>query len=68
MHSVTISNKAMPRKTSSPGIRGYPVVGTPEQIAEEFAKMHEIGIEGIIFGGLDLLEEVKHVGSNVISE
>jgi FMNH2-dependent dimethyl sulfone monooxygenase len=50
------------------GYSGYPVVGTPEQAAEEFAKMQEIGIDGMIFGGLDLLEEVKHLGNDVIPE
>jgi alkanesulfonate monooxygenase SsuD/methylene tetrahydromethanopterin reductase-like flavin-dependent oxidoreductase (luciferase family) len=31
---------------------GYPVVGTPSQVADELVAMHEAGLEGFLMGGV----------------
>ena len=47
------------------GLGGPQFVGTPDQVAEGMKAMYDIGVEGVVFGMLDYLEElpyfVKHV-------
>ena len=39
---------------------GYPLIGTPEQVAEELGRISAAGVEGVIFGFLDYNEELKY--------
>jgi len=48
------------------GWGGYPLVGTPEQIAEELRDISEIGIDGMILSFLDFLEGTKEFGQKVL--
>ncbi|MBP2369171.1 LLM class flavin-dependent oxidoreductase [Pseudonocardia parietis] len=48
------------------GWGGYPIVGTPEQVAEELGRLNEAGMEGMIFGLIDYNEELKYFGERVI--
>jgi dimethylsulfone monooxygenase len=48
------------------GWGGYPIVGTPDQVVDELAKISAAGIEGIILGFLDYNEELKHFDSSVM--
>jgi alkanesulfonate monooxygenase SsuD/methylene tetrahydromethanopterin reductase-like flavin-dependent oxidoreductase (luciferase family) len=49
------------------GWGGYPIVGTPEQVAEEMLRIHETGgMDGMIMGMLDYHEEMDYFGDNVM--
>ncbi len=48
------------------GWGGYPLVGTPEQVVAELAKLHEIGLQGVIFGFLDYYEELVYFDRKVM--
>jgi dimethylsulfone monooxygenase len=48
------------------GWAGYPVVGTPEQVVEEFGRLNEAGMEGMIMGFVDYNEEMKYFGEKVL--
>ena len=48
------------------GWGGYPIVGTPDQCAEEFAKLQGAGMDGMIMGLVDFNEELKYFGSEVM--
>ncbi|MEX2291090.1 MAG: LLM class flavin-dependent oxidoreductase [Mycobacteriales bacterium] len=48
------------------GWGGYPIVGTPDQVTEEFVKLQEAGMDGMIMGLVDFNEELKYFGSEVM--
>ena len=48
------------------GWGGYPLVGTPEQVAEKMQAVHAMGIEGFILSWLDYYEELKYFGERVM--
>lgn len=49
------------------GWGGYPIVGTPEQVAEEMLRIHDAGgMDGMIMGMLDYHEEMDYFGDNVM--
>ncbi len=48
------------------GWGGYPMVGTPEQVVEEFGRLHEAGMDGMIMGLIDFNEEMKYFGERVL--
>jgi FMNH2-dependent dimethyl sulfone monooxygenase len=48
------------------GWGGYPIVGTPEQVTEELAKLNEAGMDGMIMGLIDYNEELKYFGEKVM--
>jgi len=49
------------------GWGGYPIVGTPEQVAAELGRIHDIGgMDGMIMGMLDYYEEMDNFGENVM--
>ena len=48
------------------GWGGYPLVGTPEQVVEEFGRLHEAGMDGMIMGLVDFNEELKYFGDRVL--
>ena len=48
------------------GWGGYPIVGTPDQVAEEMAKLNEAGMDGMIMGLVDFNEELKFFGAEVM--
>lgn len=48
------------------GWGGYPLVGTPDQVVDELAKVSAAGLEGIILGFLDYNEELKYFDSAVM--
>jgi dimethylsulfone monooxygenase len=48
------------------GWGGYPIVGTPEQVADELGALTETGMEGMICSLIDYNEELKYFGDNVI--
>jgi FMNH2-dependent dimethyl sulfone monooxygenase len=41
-------------------------VGTPEQVVEEFGRLDEAGMEGMIMGFVDYNEEMKYFGEKVL--
>lgn len=42
------------------------VVGTPEQVADQLAKINEAGMEGVMLGFLNWDEELEYFGTNVL--
>lgn len=49
------------------GWGGYPIVGTPEQVAEEMRRIHDVGgMDGMIMGMLDYHEEIDHFADTVL--
>jgi alkanesulfonate monooxygenase SsuD/methylene tetrahydromethanopterin reductase-like flavin-dependent oxidoreductase (luciferase family) len=48
------------------GWGGYPIVGTPEQVAEELGRLNEAGMDGMIMGLIDYNEELKYFGDEVM--
>jgi FMNH2-dependent dimethyl sulfone monooxygenase len=48
------------------GWGGYPIVGTPEQVTEELVKLNEAGMDGMIMGMIDVHEEMKYFGEEVL--
>jgi alkanesulfonate monooxygenase SsuD/methylene tetrahydromethanopterin reductase-like flavin-dependent oxidoreductase (luciferase family) len=48
------------------GWGGYPLVGTPQQIADELQEISEIGISGMILSFLDFLEGTEEFGEKVL--
>ncbi|MBP2365605.1 LLM class flavin-dependent oxidoreductase [Pseudonocardia parietis] len=49
------------------GWGGYPIVGTPEQVADEMLRIHNTGgMNGMIMGMLDYHEEMDYFGDNVM--
>ncbi len=45
---------------------GPNLVGTPEQIAEQFGELSEAGLGGAIFGFLDYAKELDEFGAEVM--
>jgi FMNH2-dependent dimethyl sulfone monooxygenase len=43
-----------------------PVIGTPEQVTDQLARMSVAGIDGMVFGFLDYNEELKYFDSAVM--
>jgi alkanesulfonate monooxygenase SsuD/methylene tetrahydromethanopterin reductase-like flavin-dependent oxidoreductase (luciferase family) len=41
-------------------------VGTPEQVVEEFGRLNDAGMEGMIMGFVDYNEEMKYFGEKVL--
>ena len=48
------------------GWGGYPIVGTPEQVVEEFSRLSAAGMEGMIMGFIDYNEELKYFDERVM--
>jgi alkanesulfonate monooxygenase SsuD/methylene tetrahydromethanopterin reductase-like flavin-dependent oxidoreductase (luciferase family) len=42
------------------------MVGSPEQVVDEFQKLSDIGMDGIIMGFLDYNEEMKYFDKAVM--
>lgn len=45
---------------------GAALIGTPEQITEQFAELSEAGLSGAIFGFHDYVRELKEFGQEVM--
>ena len=50
------------------GWGGPNLVGTPEQVAEQFAELSEAGMGGAIFGFHDYTTELKEFGAEVMPQ
>lgn len=50
------------------GWGGPNLIGTPEQVAEQFAELSEAGMSGAIFGFHDYAKELKEFGEEVMPE
>jgi alkanesulfonate monooxygenase SsuD/methylene tetrahydromethanopterin reductase-like flavin-dependent oxidoreductase (luciferase family) len=48
------------------GWGGYPVVGTPEQVADELVAISETGVSGMLLNFLDYYEELEEFGEKVL--
>jgi dimethylsulfone monooxygenase len=51
---------------ASKAIGGYPFVGTPDRIAEEFANLSRAGVRGIAFSLVNYLDEFPYVRDEVL--
>jgi alkanesulfonate monooxygenase SsuD/methylene tetrahydromethanopterin reductase-like flavin-dependent oxidoreductase (luciferase family) len=48
------------------GWAGFPIVGTPEQVTEQFGKLKANGMEGMIMGLVDYHEEMRYFDASVM--
>ena len=48
------------------GWGGYPVVGTPEQVADELIEISETGVSGMLLNFLNYYEELEEFGEKVL--
>jgi alkanesulfonate monooxygenase SsuD/methylene tetrahydromethanopterin reductase-like flavin-dependent oxidoreductase (luciferase family) len=48
------------------GHGGYPLVGTPEQIAEELQKLSDIGVDGCLISWVDYKNELRQWNTEVL--
>lgn len=48
------------------GWGGYPFVGSPEQVVETFKQASDAGIDGVVFGLLDYVEEMEYIDNAVL--
>jgi dimethylsulfone monooxygenase len=48
------------------GAASRPLVGTPEQVVEGFAAIHKAGIDGVLIGLIDYVEELKYFEERVM--
>jgi FMNH2-dependent dimethyl sulfone monooxygenase len=48
------------------GWGGYPIVGTPEQVAEELVRLNEAGMDGFLTGFIDYAEELVQFDETVM--
>jgi FMNH2-dependent dimethyl sulfone monooxygenase len=48
------------------GLGAPQFVGTPDQVADGLKAMYDIGIEGVVFGMLDYLEELPYFAAQVL--
>ena len=60
------TNRYKYRERFVAGWGGYPVVGTPEQVAEELGRFSAAGMDGMVMGFLDYNEEIKYFDSAVM--
>ena len=48
------------------GHGGYPLVGTPEQIAEELQRLSDIGVDGCLISWVDYKNELRQWNAEVL--
>ncbi|MEV6119080.1 MULTISPECIES: LLM class flavin-dependent oxidoreductase [unclassified Streptomyces] len=48
------------------GYGGYPLIGTPEQIVEQLVELSRVGIDGMMVGFLDYVEELEYFGERIL--
>jgi len=73
MNMVGVESETFERDTLSSiqerfitGWGGYPVVGTPEQVADELTAISETGISGMLLNFLNYYEELEEFGETVL--
>ena len=54
------------RERFTSGHGGYPVVGTPDQVADELGRIAETGMTGLAFGFVDFLAELPYFCDEVL--
>ena len=48
------------------GWGGYPLVGTPQQVAEEIGRLADIGVDILLLSWLDYVPELDYFGERVL--
>jgi alkanesulfonate monooxygenase SsuD/methylene tetrahydromethanopterin reductase-like flavin-dependent oxidoreductase (luciferase family) len=48
------------------GYGGYPLIGTPEQIVDQMIELNKAGVNGMMVGFLDYVEELQYFGERVL--
>jgi alkanesulfonate monooxygenase SsuD/methylene tetrahydromethanopterin reductase-like flavin-dependent oxidoreductase (luciferase family) len=48
------------------GWGGYPLVGTPQQVAEEIGRLADIGVDTLLLSWLDYGPELDYFGEQVL--
>jgi alkanesulfonate monooxygenase SsuD/methylene tetrahydromethanopterin reductase-like flavin-dependent oxidoreductase (luciferase family) len=57
---------ALIRDRMAAGHGGYPLTGTPEQVAEGIISLHEAGFRGTTLSFVDYVEEFPYFRDNVL--
>ena len=53
-------------RTLPPNNLGYPIVGSPDDVAEKFARMHAAGLSGIAFSLVNYVKELPLIAQEVL--
>ena len=48
------------------GAASTPIVGTPDQVVEQLASVRKAGIDGVLLGLIDYVEELKYFETRVL--
>ncbi|MFC5994571.1 LLM class flavin-dependent oxidoreductase [Pseudonocardia hispaniensis] len=48
------------------GYGGYPLIGTPEQVVEQLVELSDAGVDGMMVGFLDYVEELPYFGERIL--
>jgi dimethylsulfone monooxygenase len=48
------------------GYGGYPLIGTPEQIVDQMIELNKAGVNGMMVGFLDYVEELQYFGERIL--
>lgn len=48
------------------GYGGYPLIGTPEQVVEQMVELSKAGVNGMMVGFLDYVEELQYFGERIL--
>lgn len=48
------------------GYGGYPLIGTPEQIVDQLVELSHAGVDGMMVGFLDYVEELEYFGERIL--
>lgn len=48
------------------GYGGYPIIGTPEQVVDQLVKFSEAGVDGMLLGFLDYVEELDFFEKRIL--
>lgn len=54
------------RERFTAGHGGYPLIGTPDQVADELVRVHEAGFDGLAFGFVNYLDELPYFRDEVL--
>lgn len=65
-HSFPHDLLALIRERMAAGHGGYPLVGTPEQVADGICALHEAGFRGTTLSFVDYVEEFPYFRDNVL--
>ena len=65
-HSLPPALMPAMRRRMASGLGTYPIVGSPDHVAETFAKLNRAGLDGMAFGLVNFIDELPFFASEVL--